>query len=142
MSKQYYMVMVDHTLNQFHIDSDHRSRMAEHGREPHESVAKRLKDFSEGALVPDPRPHVGGRGNGAVGGVYTKEQLKRIIGRYPEGVATAVPIATGYTQAQADDNASEAEILSQARAWGVDNWEGWMEWAPDEEEEEEGEEDE
>lgn len=72
--------------------------------------------------------HSGGRGNGAQGGLYTKEQLNRIIGRYPEGVAKAVPVSFGFTQAEADENASEAHILGHARAYGVDNWEGWMEW--------------
>lgn len=76
--------------------------------------------------------HSGGRGNGAVGGLYTEKQLKRIIGRYPEGVAKAIPVATGYTQKQADDNESEAHILGHARSYGVDNWCGWMEWDRDE----------
>ena len=52
--------------------------------------------------------HSGGRGNGAVGGLYTKKQVKRIIGRYPEGIAKAVPVAIGYTDEQADENASKA----------------------------------
>lgn len=72
--------------------------------------------------------HSGGRGNGAAGGLYSKKQINRIIGRYPEGAAKAIPVAFGLTQVESDENASEAEILSKARAYGVDNWAGWMEW--------------
>lgn len=46
--------------------------------------------------------HSGGRGNGAVGGLYTKKQINRIIGKYPEGAAKAIPVAFGFTQAQVD----------------------------------------
>ena len=72
--------------------------------------------------------HSGGRGNGAQGGLYTKKQVNRILGRYPEGIAKAVPVAIGYTDKEAEENASEAHILNHARNWGVDNWSGWMEW--------------
>ena len=72
--------------------------------------------------------HSGGRGNGAQGGLYTKEQLNRILGRYPDGVAKAIPVAFGFTQGVADENASEAHILNHARNYGVDNWQGWNEW--------------
>ena len=44
--------------------------------------------------------HSGGRGNGAQGGLYTKKQLNRIIGKYPEWAAKAIPVAFGTTQAQ------------------------------------------
>ena len=47
--------------------------------------------------------HAGGRGNGAVGGLYTKKQINRIIGKYPEGVAKAIPVAFGYTQSEAEE---------------------------------------
>lgn len=47
--------------------------------------------------------HSGGRGNGAVGGLYTKKQLNRIIGKYPAGAAKAIPVAFGYTQHEAED---------------------------------------
>lgn len=47
--------------------------------------------------------HSGGRGNGAVGGLYRKAQVNRIIGRYPEGVAKAIPVAFGFTQTQVDE---------------------------------------
>lgn len=47
--------------------------------------------------------HSGGRGNGAVGGLYTKKQLNRIIGKYPEGAAKAIPVAFGYTQSEAEE---------------------------------------
>lgn len=42
--------------------------------------------------------HTGGRGNGAVGGLYTEGQLKRILGRYPKGGAEAVPVALGVKE--------------------------------------------
>lgn len=79
--------------------------------------------------------HSGGKGNGAIGGLYEKKQINRIIGRYPEGIAVAVPVAFGFTQAEAIDNESEAEILAQARSYGVDNWEGWGEWNTEEDDE-------
>ena len=66
--------------------------------------------------------HSGGRGNGAVGGLYTEKQLKRIIGRYPEGVAKAIPVATGFTQTDADDNHEQALWMSCYEQAGVDNW--------------------
>lgn len=47
--------------------------------------------------------HSGGRGNGAQGGLYTKKQLNRIIGKYPEGSAKAIPVAFGFTQHEAED---------------------------------------
>ena len=47
--------------------------------------------------------HSGGRGNGAQGGLYTKKQINRIIGKYPEGVAKAIPVAIGLTQLEAED---------------------------------------
>lgn len=47
--------------------------------------------------------HSGGRGNGAKGGLYTKKQINRIIGKYPEGVAKAIPVAIGLTQLEAED---------------------------------------
>lgn len=68
--------------------------------------------------------HSGGRGNGAVGGLYTEKQLKRIIGRYPEGVAKSVPVAVGYTQEQAEDNEKESLWMSCYEQAGVDNWHG------------------
>lgn len=46
--------------------------------------------------------HAGGRGNGAQGGLYTKKQINRIIGKYNEGVAKAIPVAFGFTQQQVD----------------------------------------
>lgn len=49
--------------------------------------------------------HSGGRGNGAAGGLYSKKQINRILGRYPEGAAKAIPVAFGYTQVTADANA-------------------------------------
>lgn len=42
--------------------------------------------------------HVGGRGNGAKGGLYNKRQVNRILGKYPEGSAKAVPVVVGYSQ--------------------------------------------
>ena len=47
--------------------------------------------------------HSGGRGNGAQGGLYTKGQLNRIIGKYAAGAAKAVPVAFGFTQLEAED---------------------------------------
>lgn len=72
--------------------------------------------------------HSGGRGNGAHAGLYAKTQLARILGRYPKGTAVAIPVALGYTQATAEENASEAHILGHARNHGVDNWDGWGDW--------------
>lgn len=46
--------------------------------------------------------HSGGRGNGAQGGLYTKKQINRIIGKYPEGAAKAIPVALGTTQAKVE----------------------------------------
>ena len=42
--------------------------------------------------------HSGGRGNGARGGLYTKKQINRIVGKYAEGAAKAIPVAVGYNQ--------------------------------------------
>lgn len=52
--------------------------------------------------------HSGGRGNGAQGGLYTKKQINRIIGKYPEGVAKAIPVAFGRTQVETDLDAERA----------------------------------
>lgn len=46
--------------------------------------------------------HSGGRGNGAQGGLYTKGQLNRIIGKYAAGAAKAIPVSFGLTQKQVD----------------------------------------
>lgn len=69
--------------------------------------------------------HSGGRGNGAQGGLYTKKQLSRIIGRYPEGAAKAIPVAFGYTQVTADGNAEDSDWLNCLEIAGVDNWSGY-----------------
>lgn len=44
--------------------------------------------------------HSGARWPGARGGLYTSKQLSRIIGKYAEGAAKAIPVAFGTTQAQ------------------------------------------
>lgn len=69
--------------------------------------------------------HSGGKGNGAVGGLYAKTQIKRIIGRYPEGVAEAVPVSFGVTQEDSDSNAEDAHFLRCLESAGVDNWDGY-----------------
>lgn len=69
--------------------------------------------------------HCGGRGNGAQGGLYTKEQLNRIIGRYDEGVAKAIPVAFGRLESQWDKADSDLHFLSCLQAEGVDNWSGY-----------------
>lgn len=125
---QLYAVRIDRTLQQFKWDCDRRDFCKARGQELDEHTAKRLKDFAEGALSPVYAYHSGGKGNGAMGGLYEKKQLNRIIGRYEAGVAVAVPVSFGYTQATADYNASEAHILEHARNHGVDNWGGWGDW--------------
>lgn len=69
--------------------------------------------------------HCGGRGNGAQGGLYTKEQLNRILGRYPEGAAKAIPVAFGFTQDAADENEEQSNFLTCLESQGVDNWDGY-----------------
>lgn len=69
--------------------------------------------------------HSGGRGNGAQGGLYTKEQLNRIIGRYPEGVAKAIPVAFGFTQERVDGFCEDSDMLVALEDAGVDNWSGY-----------------
>lgn len=73
---QLYAIQVDNTV----INPQHRERFLQAG----------LQFFL----------HSGGRGNGAKGGLYTKKQINRIIGKYPEGAAKAIPVAFGTTQAQ------------------------------------------
>lgn len=71
--------------------------------------------------------HSGGRGNGAQGGLYTKGQLNRIIGKYAAGAAKAIPVAFGYDQNTADSNAEDSDWLSCLEQAGVDNWCGYDE---------------
>lgn len=71
--------------------------------------------------------HSGGRGNGAQGGLYTKKQINRIIGKYAEGAAKAIPVAFGFTQVVADGNAEDADWLCCLEQAGVDNWCGYDE---------------
>lgn len=64
--------------------------------------------------------HTGGRGNGAQGGLYTKKQLNRIIGKYPEGSAKAIPVAF-----PADVEAAVESALSKAataRKHAAEDW--------------------
>lgn len=68
------------------------------------------------------RLHVGGRGNGAVAGLYTEKQLGRIIGKYPEGVARAIPVVIGKTEKQEESDADDLDWLQALEAAGVDNW--------------------
>lgn len=70
------------------------------------------------------RLHVGGRGNGAVAGLYTEKQLGRIIGKYPEGVARAIPVVIGKTEKQEASDADDLLWLDALEAAGVDNWVG------------------
>lgn len=60
--------------------------------------------------------HSGGRGNGARGGLYTKKQINRIVGKYAEGAAKAIPVAFGYSQ-QDVVNLENAETLRDLEAW-------------------------
>lgn len=71
--------------------------------------------------------HSGGRGNGAQGGLYTKKQINRIIGKYAEGAAKAIPVAFNFTQTQAESNEEDADWLSCLEQAGVDNWCGYDE---------------
>ena len=64
--------------------------------------------------------HSGGRGNGAQGGLYTKNQLNRIIGKYPAGSAKAIPVAF-----PADVEAAVESALSKAataRKHAAEEW--------------------
>ena len=69
--------------------------------------------------------HSGGKGNGAVGGLYTKKQINRILGRYTEGNAEALPVSIGLTQEASDSNAEDAHFLRCLESAGVDNWDGF-----------------
>lgn len=106
MSKQLFVIQVD------------RAKMYPQQAEQYKELGPDFQFFL----------HSGGRGNGAQAGLYTANQINRIIGRYPEGVAKAIPVAIGYSQIAADHHASEAHILGHARSHGVDNWCGWMDW--------------
>ena len=54
--------------------------------------------------------HSGGRGNGARGGLYTSKQLNRIIGKYAEGAAKAIPVAFGRTDADVEALVCEVSL--------------------------------
>lgn len=135
---QLYTVQINSTLQQLKWDHAQVAHLEKHLTGDNkayiesqlDSIKARIAKAQEGPQVYS--YHSGGKGNGAVGGLYTKKQLNRILGRYPEGIAKALPVAIGFTQADADENESEAEILGKAREWGVDNWEGWGEWNTEE----------
>lgn len=68
--------------------------------------------------------HSGGRGNGARGGLYGAKQVNRIIGRYPEGVAKAVPVVIGKYEQQEMADQEQLLWLQALEDAGVDNWSG------------------
>lgn len=65
--------------------------------------------------------HSGGRGNGAQGGLYTKNQLNRIIGKYPAGAAKAIPVAFPADVEEAVESALSKAATARKHAaeeWG------------------------
>lgn len=65
--------------------------------------------------------HIGGRGNGAQGGLYTKKQLNRILGKYPEGVAKVIPVYFEADVQAAIEDARSRDAAARANAakeWG------------------------
>ena len=69
--------------------------------------------------------HTGGRGNGARGGLYGAKQVNRIIGRYPKGVARAVPVVIGKYEQQEMADQEQLLWLQALEDAGVDNWSGF-----------------
>lgn len=132
MEKQLYAIRVNSSLQQHLGDKSNLARWestsASRAMSEHEVFLAAVAQARVDAYESSPKVfyyHSGGKGNGAAGGLYSKTQIKRIIGRYPEGVAEAVPVAFGFTQEVADDNAEEAHFLACLQSQGVDNWNGY-----------------
>lgn len=132
MDKQYYAIRVNRSLIQKNWDQqtvDRIQKTAE-SRELNEHEKKHLEETQRRVRLYDTSPkvfglHSGGKGNGACGGLYEKHQLNRILGRYAEGTAEAVPVSFGLTQVDSDSNAEDAHFLRCLESQGVDNWGGF-----------------
>lgn len=72
--------------------------------------------------------HSGGSKTGANIALYDDRGANRIVGRlkgYGYADVEKVPVAFGFTQEQADENADDAMFLSCLYSNGVDNWHGY-----------------
>lgn len=102
---------------------DNLTDIPEHAKRWLQSWQEQLKDLE--GKPPVLAYHVGGRGNGAHAGLYTEQQLPRILGKYPKGIAMALPVAINFKQEavlKADKDAFFYQCLQNA---GVDNWDGY-----------------
>lgn len=88
-------------------------------------VTRKGRNWTTGEICDVTSYHSGGRGNGAHAGVYRKDQLNRIIGRYPKGSAKAVPVAVGFTDELTDRLMDDQLKLLCLEGAGVDNWQGF-----------------